>query len=61
MLMIIVFTSSAFSSWVQSHITKAGGTAFNPYLTFLFYAFAGLSAIRFIGSVLYLLLRLVRL
>jgi len=61
MVMIIVFTSTAFSTWVQSHVTKSGGTAFNPYLTFLFYAFAGLSAIRFIGSVLYLLLRLVRL
>jgi len=61
MLMIIVFTSSAFSDWVQTHVTKAGGTAFNPYLTFLFFAFAGLSAIRFAGSILYLLLRLVRL
>jgi len=61
MLMIIVFTSSAFANWVETHVTKAGGTAFNPYLTFLFYAFAGLSAIRFIGSILYLLLRLLRL
>jgi len=61
MVMIVFFTSSAFSTWVQSHVTIAGGSAFNPYLTFLFYAFAGLSAIRFVGSLLYLLLRLVRL
>lgn len=32
---------------------------FNPYLSFLFYALAGLSAVRFAGSVLYMLLRLV--
>ena len=36
--MIIVFTSSAFINWVDTHVTKSGGAAFNPYLTFLFYA-----------------------
>ncbi|KAF8167433.1 glycosyltransferase family 2 protein [Crassisporium funariophilum] len=61
MLMIIVFTSTAFADWVEKHVTKDGETAFNPYLTFLFYAFAGLSAIRFTGSLLYLILRVFRL
>ncbi|KAJ3557459.1 hypothetical protein NP233_g11737 [Leucocoprinus birnbaumii] len=58
MLLILVFTSKAFQDWAAEHITSHG-TAFNPYLTFLFFAFAGLSAIRFTGSLLYLLLRLI--
>jgi len=57
MLMIVVFTSTAFNTWVQKHVVNSG-TAFNPYLSFLFYAFAGLSAIRFAGSFLYLVFRL---
>ncbi|KAF5352445.1 hypothetical protein D9756_005849 [Leucocoprinus leucothites] len=57
MLLILVFTSKAFQDWAAAHITSKGN-AFNPYLTFLFYAFAGLSAIRFTGSFMYLLLRL---
>lgn len=57
MLLIIVFTSTAFAEWVAKRI-DTGGSAFNPYLTFLFYAFAGLSAIRFTGSFLYLIFRL---
>lgn len=57
MLLIIVFTSAAFSEWVAKRI-NTGDSAFNPYLTFLFYAFAGLSAIRFTGSFLYLIFRL---
>lgn len=58
MLLILVFTSKSFQDWAAAHITTAG-TAFNPYLTFLFFAFAGLSAIRFTGSFVYLLLRLI--
>ncbi|PPQ77008.1 hypothetical protein CVT25_014825 [Psilocybe cyanescens] len=61
MLMIVVFTSNSFTDWVATHVNKSGDTTFNPYLTFLFYAFAGLSAVRFTGSLLYLLLRLVGL
>jgi len=37
-LMIVVFTSTAFADWVATHVTQDGNTAFNPYLTFLFYA-----------------------
>jgi chitin synthase len=58
MLMILVFTSTAFNEWVAKHVSSSGDSAFNPYLTFLFYAFAGLSAIRFTGSFLYLVFRL---
>ncbi|KAF9451389.1 glycosyltransferase family 2 protein [Macrolepiota fuliginosa MF-IS2] len=58
MLLIIVFTSNVFQEWVATHF-KGAGEAFNPYLTFLFFAFAGLSAIRFTGSFMYLLLRLI--
>ncbi|PVF97979.1 hypothetical protein CPB86DRAFT_759334 [Serendipita vermifera] len=54
MLMILVFTSKAFQDWAG----KFGNGSFNPYLTFLFYALAGLSAVRFFGSTLYLILRL---
>jgi chitin synthase len=58
MLMIIVFTSNAFLEWVRENVQSAQGATFNPYLTFLFIAFAGLSAIRFMGSFLYLVFRL---
>ena len=74
--MIVVFTSAAFADWVANHVTQGADAAFNPYLTFLFYALyvslflllyelnvqmitsAGLSAIRFLGSLLYLVFRL---
>ncbi|KAH0591202.1 hypothetical protein H2248_001294 [Termitomyces sp. 'cryptogamus'] len=58
MILILVFTSTAFADWAAKHVEAANGTTFNPYLTFLFWAFAGLSAIRFMGSFLYLIFRL---
>ncbi|KAG6814003.1 hypothetical protein H0H92_004496 [Tricholoma furcatifolium] len=39
LLMILVFTSTAFADWVATHVEAASNTAFNPYLTFLFWAF----------------------
>ena len=57
--MILIFTSTAFTNWVNTHVEITSGTTFNPYLSFLFFAMAGMSAVRFIGSTLYLLLRLV--
>lgn len=36
--MILVFTSTAFNDWIQKHIEVTSGTAFNPYLTLLFWA-----------------------
>ncbi|KAI8990609.1 chitin synthase 2 [Trametes punicea] len=59
--MILVFTSTAFTNWVRNHVSSTSDANFNPYLTFLFICLAGLSAIRFVGSTLYLLLRLVGL
>ncbi|KDQ63192.1 glycosyltransferase family 2 protein [Jaapia argillacea MUCL 33604] len=61
MVMILVFTSTAFTTWVNTHVETTADATFNPYLTFLFFALAGLSAIRFFGSAMYLLLRLVGL
>lgn len=37
-ILIVVFTSSAFLDWVNTHISGLGQTQFNPYLSFLFYA-----------------------
>jgi chitin synthase len=58
MAMIIAFTSTAFLNWVSEHVQVATKSNFNPYLTFLFWSLAGLSAIRFTGSFLYLVFRL---
>jgi len=58
MLMIVVFTSTAFTNWVTKHVETSTNTSFNPYLTVLFIALAGLSAVRFVGSTLYLIFRL---
>jgi len=57
MIMIVVFSSSAFLTWVNERIEKSASSNFNPYLSFLFFALAGLSAIRFTGSLLYLIFR----
>jgi len=59
--LILVFTSTAFVSFINKHVQVGQDSTFNPYLTFLFMALAGLSAIRFVGSLLYLLLRAVGL
>jgi len=58
MAMILIFTSSAFLNWVNTHVERTDNTSFNPYLTVLFFALAGLSAVRFVGSTLYLIFRL---
>ncbi|KAG1857559.1 glycosyltransferase family 2 protein [Suillus tomentosus] len=57
-LMIVVFTSQAFLTWVNTHFATSQGSNFNPYLSFLFIALAALSAVRFMGSLLYLIFRL---
>jgi chitin synthase len=58
MFLILVFTSTVFTDWVAKHVDVKSDATFNPYLTFLFIALAGLSAVRFFGSVWYLILRL---
>jgi len=55
-LLVIFFTSTIWLDYIQS---KSGATAYNPYLTVIFWSVAGLSAVRMIGCVLYLVLRLV--
>lgn len=37
-LMIVVFTSTAFTNWVKEHVEITENASFNPYLTFLFFA-----------------------
>ncbi|TCD62499.1 Chitin synthase, class 2 [Steccherinum ochraceum] len=58
MVMILVFTSTAFNDWIKKHVEEVSDTSFNPYLSLLFWAMAGLSACRFVGSFLYLVFRL---
>jgi chitin synthase len=58
MAMILFFTSHIFTDWVTAHVREDSDGAFNPYLTFLLLALAGLSAIRFFGSVMYMILRI---
>jgi chitin synthase len=36
--MILVFTSTAFTNWVNTHVEKTDDTTFNPYLSVLFIA-----------------------
>ncbi|KAL1405810.1 Chitin synthase, class 2 [Vanrija albida] len=57
MLIIMLFTSSAFTDWLGKHFVSATESAFNPYLTAIFYSVLFLSAMRFIGCTLYLLFR----
>jgi len=59
MFLILFFTSEFFNNWVKTNVFQHSNSSFNPYLTFLFYALAGLSAVRFFGSTMYLLLRLI--
>jgi chitin synthase len=38
MAMILIFTSTAFTNWVDTHVENTDDTTFNPYLTALFIA-----------------------
>lgn len=58
MLIILLFTSGAFTEWLRSNWSSASASTFNPYLTAIFYSVLFLSAVRFIGCVLYLIFRL---
>lgn len=37
-VMIVGFTSTAFTNWVAHNFATSGNSTFNPYLEFLFYA-----------------------
>ncbi|KAJ1971277.1 hypothetical protein H4R35_005361, partial [Dimargaris xerosporica] len=54
-LLVAALSSSYYKNYIVEHYTKDGIT-FNPYLSFIFWSVAGMSAFRFIGSVAYLLL-----
>jgi chitin synthase len=58
MAMILIFTSDAFTQWVSTHVEETDNSTFNPYLTALFFSLAAISAVRFMGSALYLIFRL---
>jgi chitin synthase len=38
MAMILIFTSTAFLNWINTHVARTDNTSFNPYLTVLFFA-----------------------
>jgi len=57
MLVILLFTSRAFTTWLQSNWTAASASTFNPYLTGIFYSVLFLSAVRFVGCIAYLVFR----
>lgn len=54
-LVIIILTSSL----LQTSLYSMSSSQFNPFLTFLFYAVLGLSSIRFIGSMTYLVTKFI--
>ncbi|OZJ01874.1 hypothetical protein BZG36_05276 [Bifiguratus adelaidae] len=56
-LLVIIMSSDAFLAWMEAHTTAS--TAYNPYLTFIFWSVAGLSACRALGSFAYIVLRLI--
>ncbi|BEJ10899.1 hypothetical protein CspHIS471_0103210 [Cutaneotrichosporon sp. HIS471] len=58
MIIILLFTSSAFTGWISQHFAETTSGAFNPYLTVIFYAVLFLSAMRFLGCTLYLIFRI---
>ncbi|TPX37513.1 chitin synthase [Synchytrium microbalum] len=58
-LLVILLTNPELNVFVMSKLGITQSSSFNPYLTFIFFSVAGLSAIRFTGCILYLLLSLI--
>ncbi|RIA92349.1 glycosyltransferase family 2 protein [Glomus cerebriforme] len=56
-VLIVFFTSNTWAEYIKSH--SLGDASYNPYLTFVFWSVAGLSAFRVFGCVWYLVLRLI--
>jgi chitin synthase len=54
--LIVFFTSNTWKRYLLQH---GNNGAYNPYLTFVFWSVAGLSAFRAFGTVWYLILRLI--
>ncbi|KAJ9474819.1 Chitin synthase 1 [Pseudozyma hubeiensis] len=59
---VIIFTSTWWNRYVRNHIyadaVRRGEPVINPYQTVIFWSTAGLSAVRFVGSCAFLILRL---
>jgi len=56
--LVLVFTSNFFLDWANDNFGTRGSTV-NPYMTFIFWAVAGMAAFRAFGSTMYMILRLV--
>ncbi|KNC96957.1 uncharacterized protein SPPG_09498 [Spizellomyces punctatus DAOM BR117] len=55
-LLIIVFTTDAITDKLYANVQDKGKGAVNPYLTFIFWSVTALSAVRFIGSLIYIIM-----
>ena len=59
---VIIFTSTWWNKYVRKHIyagaVRRGEPAINPFQTINFWSTAGLSAVQFVGSIAFLILRL---
>jgi len=56
--LVLVFTSSFFLKWANDALGTRGSKV-NPYMTFIFWAVAGMAAFRAVGTTLYMVLRLI--
>ena len=57
-LLIIMLTTDTITSQLFQFLGITINNGFNPYLKFIFYSVLGLSSVRFIGSITYLILNL---
>ncbi|SAM84110.1 probable Chitin synthase 2 [Ustilago bromivora] len=61
-VVVIVFTSTWWNKYVRNHIyadaVRRGEPIINPYQTVIFWSTAGLSAVRFVGSIAFLIMRM---
>jgi chitin synthase len=55
-LIIVALTNSMISKFLYQELGLDTGANFNPYLRFIFYSVAAISAVRFVGSMTYLIL-----
>ncbi|KAI8818729.1 chitin synthase-domain-containing protein [Fimicolochytrium jonesii] len=52
-VLVIVFSTQTIMDKLYAHVDTKGGTV-NPYLSFIFWSVAALSAVRFVGSAAYI-------
>lgn len=58
MAIVVFFSSTFWTSFLAANQANKTGPIVNYYMVGIFWSTAGLSAIRFIGSTLYLIFRL---